>query len=366
MAEGSETSGEAPRPTDRDLLAERRARRAVESEPSHSADALIRRAEAAEATVQALEAHLSSLQQRVHDAAEERAGFAERLAAEQALLAEREHELRRVKQREYAEQQLRVEAEDRRARSEADSRAEIDRLTRRLGASEHHARELAERLESAQRELDEAVQDVSAELAEVRSAAALAEQRSSGERELRLRLAELERRALEIHREVDIERLARERAESQLQEMRAGYRRMELLVAELRSVVGQLRTATAHPTRVIERATPAGRGEQREELADALAAAVERLRARAEASAAEAAVEVARAPSASTASEPARAPVGSLAKPSSRPEQAAAEPVVKPAPHKHSMSLLTRTRLRRKQRRERRSAAASPPTMKPS
>jgi len=219
---------------------------------------------------------------------------------------------------------------------------------------------------SAQRELDEAVQDVSAELAEVRSAAALAEQRSSGERELRLRLAELERRALEIHREIDVERVARERAESQLEEMRAGYRRMELLVAELRSVVGQLRAATARPTRVIERATPAGSGEQREELADALAGAVERLRARAEASAAEAAAETIQSTSASAASEPARAPVGALAKPSSRPEQPPAEPVVKPAPHKHSMSLLTRARLRRKQRRERRSAAASPPTMKPS
>ena len=115
MAEGSETPGEPPRPRERDLLAERRARRAIDQEPptpSHPEDLLTRRAEAAEATVQALEAHLSSLQQRVREAAEERAIFAERLAAEQASVAEREHELRRVKQREYAEQQLRVEAED--------------------------------------------------------------------------------------------------------------------------------------------------------------------------------------------------------------------------------------------------------------
>ena len=33
------------------------------------------------------------------------------------------------------------------------------------------------------------------------------------------------------------------------------------------------------------------------------------------------------------------------------------------SPHKHSMSLLTRARLRRKQRRERRSAAAEPPNI---
>src|SRR5271163_964424 len=223
MAEGSETPGEPPqRPTDRDLLAERRARRAVDLDPTHQADALTRRAEAAEATVQTLETHLSSLQQRVREAAEERAIFAERLTAEQAAMAEREHELRRVKQREYAEQQLRVEAEDRRTRAERDNRAEIDRLTRRLGASEHHARELAERLESAQRELDEAEQAAAAELAQLRSAVAAAERHSSGERELRLRLVELERRALEIGHEIDTERSARARAEHQLHEMRAG------------------------------------------------------------------------------------------------------------------------------------------------
>src|SRR5271155_4298966 len=219
MAEGSETPGEPPRPTDRDLLAERRARRAVDLDPTHATDALTRRAEAAEATVQTLETHLSSLQQRVREAAEERATLAERLNVEQAAVAEREHELRRVKQREYAEQQLRVEAEDRRTRLERDSRAEVDRLTRRLGASEHHARELAERLESAQRELDESEQAAAAELTELRSAAALAAPPPSGERELRLRLAELERRALEIGREIDSERAAREQAERQLQAM---------------------------------------------------------------------------------------------------------------------------------------------------
>ncbi len=284
MAEGSETPGEPPRPTS--AICWPSAAHAARSIwiPAHAEDVLTRRAEAAEATVQTLETHLSSLQQRVREAAEERAIFAERLAAEQAAVAEREHELRRVKQREYAEQQLRVEAEDRRMRSERDSRAEIDRLTRRLGASEHHARELAEHLESAQRELDEAEQAAAAELAELRSAAAPAELRSSGERELQLRLAELERRALEIRHEIDSERSAREQAEHQLTEMRAGYRRMELLVAELKGMMAQLRAATARetaPEQPVARA-PAVHGEQREELADALAAAVERLRARAE------------------------------------------------------------------------------------
>jgi len=350
MAEGSETPEEPPRPSERDLLAERRARRAVDFDPPNPTDALTRRAEAAEATVQTLETHLSSLQERVREAAEERAVFAERLTAEQAAVAEREHELRRVKQREYAEQQLRVEAEDRRTHSERDSRAEIDRLTRRLGASEHHARELAERLESAQRELDEAEQDAGAELAELRSAAALADLHSSGERGLQLRLAELERRTFEIHREIDSERAAREHAERQLTEMRAGYRRMEQLVAELRGMMAELRAATARetePEQPVARAHGA-HGEQREELADALAAAVERLRARAE--------------SAMELEEPTDA---HATPPPSEPERPSAASVGMGSANKHSMSLLTRARLRRKQRRERRSAAAEPPKIQP-
>ncbi|HZL48196.1 MAG TPA: hypothetical protein VFC30_04190 [Solirubrobacteraceae bacterium] len=341
MVEGSETPGEPPRPTDRDLLAERRARRAVES----GDDALTRRAEAAEATVQTLETHLASLQQRVREAVEERAVFSERLSSEQAAVAEREHELRRVKQREYAEQQLRVEAEDRRAHLERDSRAEIERLTRRLGASEHRARELAEGLESVQRDLAEAEQATAAEWATI----------GRGERELQNRLADLERRALQIRGGIDSERSARERAERQLQAMREAYRRMELLVAELKGVMAQLRAAAAREREAEpKRSEPAVGGEQREELADALAAAVERLRARAEASALEPEelTEVSPPESPTEPSEPAAAPSAPLA-----------APVPKRPAHKHSMSLLTRIGIRRKQRRARRSAAAEPPTM---
>jgi chromosome segregation ATPase len=323
MAEGSETPGEPPRSTDRDLLAERRARRAVDADPTQPTDALTRRAEAAEATVQTLETHLASLQQRMQEAAEERALLSGRLDSEQAAVAEREHELRRVKQREYAEQQLRVEAEDRRTQLERDSRAEIDRLTRRLSASEHHARELAERLETVQRELAEAEQAAAAEHATVRR----------GERELQIRLAELERGAHQIRREIDSERAARERAEYLLQGMREGYRRVERLVAEMKGIAAQLRAGGAVESRPVElEPVVAVPDEQREALTDALATAVERLRARAEVS-----------------------PMP--------PEESAATPVVERSPHKHSMSLLTRIRRRRKQRRERRSAAAKPPTM---
>lgn len=342
MAEGSETPGEPPWSTDRDLLAERRARRAVDLEPTAQAtDTLTRRAEAAEATVQTLETHLSSLRQQVREATEERAIFAERLTAEQAAVAEREHELRRVKQREYAEQQLRVESEDRRTHSERDGRAEIDRLTRRLGASEHHARELAERLESAQRELDEAEQTAAAERAAIHR----------GERDLQIRLTDLERRALEIRREIDSERSLRERAEHQLADMRAGYSRMEVLVAELKSVMAQLRVAAAH-AQTPQQPVNGGHGDrseigQREELADALAAAVERLRARAEAS----------------SLEPGDLTDAAVVTPPAELERSPDGYLGKRSPHKHSMSLLTRIKRRRKQRREHRSAAAEPPNI---
>jgi chromosome segregation ATPase len=344
MAEGSETPGDEPQPpTERDLLAERRARRAIDSDPTHptttAADALIRRAEAAEATVQTLETHLASLQQQVLEAAGERAAFSERLGAEQAAVAEREHELRRVKQREYAEQQLRVEAEDRRSQLERDSRAEIDRLTRRLGASEHHARELAAQLDSAQRELAEAEQAAAAELAAIRSA-------GRSERELQVRLSELEHRTLEIGNQIDSERSARAWAERQLLQMRDGYRKMELLVGELKGVVAQVRAASARSSRAGEPACSA-HGEQREELADALTTAEERLRRSTEASVLESGE---------------LTDVSAGLRPSEL-ERPTVSPLAGRSPHKHSMSLLTRLRLRRKQRRERRSAAAGPPTM---
>jgi hypothetical protein len=379
MPEESEKPGEPPQPSERDLLAERRARRAIDWDPANpthpsndptgnaaqadATDVLLRRAEAAEATVQTLESHLSSLREQVREAAEERAAFAERLVAEQASVAEREHELRRVKQREYAEQQLRVEAEDRRARAERDSRAELDRLTRRLGASEHHARELSQRLESAQRELDEAEQAA--------AAAELGELRSAGELQLRARFAELERHALEIRREIDTERTARVQAERRLAEMRAGYRRMELLVADLRGTMAQLRVAATHEPEAGRIAPgPVAPAEHREELADALAAAVERLRARAEAAAGEPGerldaptggpVEIAEAPAGGSFAERADAP---CPRPSTEHDRSSPAPAARRASHKHSMSLLGRTRLRRKQRRERRSAAAEPPNI---
>jgi chromosome segregation ATPase len=139
---------------------------------------------------------------------------------------------------------------------------------------------------------------------------------------LRLRLEEAEgdrRRTAELAQRL-------ENVESALGAIRENHRRMALTVGELKDVAMRLRatidrapTASSARFPVQELARP-----RSEEMADALAAAVERLRARAEASA------------------PAAA----------QPAPGDVPPVVQ-VPHKHSMSLIGRLRLRRKQRRER-------------
>jgi chromosome segregation ATPase len=159
-----------------DLLAERRARRAVESgEP-----ALSRRAEAAEATVRTLEAHVASLQRRLREAEQAREGApeppAERPASEGGPERARrsdaqdpaEQELRRARQREYAEQRQRLEAEDRLAELERENGTELERLRRRLSDSESEAGMLAGRLQQLRRELAEAEQTLAAERAALR------------------------------------------------------------------------------------------------------------------------------------------------------------------------------------------------------
>jgi chromosome segregation ATPase len=319
-------AGGLGRSSEGDLLAERRARRAAESGET----ALIRRAEAAEATVRTLETHVSSLQQRLDEAEEE------------------QHELRRAKQREYAEQQLRVEAEDRLADLERQSHAEIERLSGRLGESERSARELTGQLELVQRELSEAEQSAAAELASVRRAAL----------EFQQRLTDLEGRALDIHRALGAERAARELCERRLENMRVHNRRVERLISELRGVVARLRAAVSvsvpeEPVPAEQqrpnppRTAPCGPGEADQgEMTEALAAAVERLRARVEdlGDASERSADVAAAP---------------RIQPPPKPPA----PVARPASHKHSASLLKRWRLRRKDRRRRRSAAGHPPSM---
>lgn len=309
--------GEPSRPSERDLLAERRARRAAQT----GDPVLIRRAEAAEATVQTLETHLSSLRQRLREAEDERRYSAQRLTAS-------ENELRRVKQQEYAEQQLRVEAERTLAAVTSGSAGE----------------------------------------------GALA--RSEVIQRLQARVTELELRAARLAEEIESERRARERTERALEAMRESHATMAATVGELRDVARKLRDAavassTEHrasaprpalgapgaplsapqpvaapqPMSAMTASEPPGQG-RREEMADALAAAVERLRARAEES-----------------SQPPREPAEALTPstaPSAAVPTAGTAHAAKPKPHKHSMSLITRSRIalsrrreRRKQRRER-------------
>ncbi|MGA8365279.1 MAG: hypothetical protein WB709_12280 [Solirubrobacteraceae bacterium] len=110
-----------------------------------------------------------------------------------------------------------------------------------------------------------------------------------------------------------------ENVESALAAIRESHRRMAGTVSELKGVAMRLRTAVdAQPPQESSSARP-----RSEEMADALAAAVERLRARAQESAAD----------------------GPNATPT-------VPPVVRVS-HKHSMSLIGRWRLRRKQRRGR-------------
>lgn len=303
--------GEPPRPSERDLLAERRARRAAQT----GDPVLIRRAEAAEATVQTLETHLSSLRQRLREAEDERRYSAQRLTAS-------ENELRRVKQQEYAEQQLRVEAERTLAAVTSGSAGE----------------------------------------------GALA--RSEVIQRLQARVTELEHRAARLAEEIESERRARERTERALEAMRESYAAMAATVGELRDVARKLRDAAAassterrasaprpalgvpgapmsapQPVSATAASEPPGQG-RREEMADALAAAVERLRTRAE-------------ESSQLSREHAEALTPGTA-PSASVPPAGMAPATKAKPHKHSMSLITRSRIalsrrreRRKQRRER-------------
>jgi len=279
-----------------DVLAERRAR--------HADPAVIRRAEAAEAVARNLETHLAALEQRIEEVGRER----ERVAQQ---LSERETDVRSVKQREYAEQQLRVEAEERSERLQREMRAQIQELSTRLQETERHVQELKVELTQL-RERDARLTPIVRELMDV--AAGL---RAGFERELTTLREELQQ-------QVVWER------ETYVRELTAMGARMEDLRFELTRTAADLRAQlSAEPLNpaLLEHTTdPQSEREaaHRREMADALVAAVERLRARvAEVKEAEAVEEPEPAPvEASEPEEPEPAPVES-----SEPEETEPAPV---------------------------------------
>jgi hypothetical protein len=251
MIEESETSGVGSQPdAAADVLAERRAR--------HADPAVIRRAEAAEAAVRNLETHLAALEQRLEEVGRER----ERISQQ---LTERESDVREVKQREYAEQQLRVEAEERVERVQHEMRAEIQELSRRLDDTERQARELSAELDHL-RERDAKLAPIVGELMGVAT-----KLRSGFEREFTA-LRE------EFQRQVIWER------ETYVRELTAMGARMEDLRFELTRTADDLRAQlAAEPpgASLLEHTSESEReAAHRREMADALVAAVERLRAR--------------------------------------------------------------------------------------
>jgi predicted nucleic acid-binding Zn-ribbon protein len=254
MIEESETPDIGAPVEPADVLAERRARRAQEGDP-----AVMRRAEAAEAAVRNLETHLAALEQRLEEVGRERARIAEQLA-------ERESDVGEVKQREYAAQQLRVEAEERGERLQRELRGEIEALSARLQETDARVRELDAEL-TRLRERDARLTPIVRELMEV--AAGL---RTGFERELAAVREELQQ-------QVTWER------ETYVRELTAMGNRMEDLRFELTRTADDLRAqlAAEPPAPLLQHTTePDSEREaaHRREMADALVAAVVRLRAR--------------------------------------------------------------------------------------
>jgi hypothetical protein len=266
MPEGDEASSRRLPPEDEgDTLAERRARRAWLGDA-----ALLRRAEAAEASVRTLEAHLADLRLRQAESEREREHTT-------AQLAERELELRRVKQREYAEQQLRVEAEEVAARARRGHRTELDRWQRRVEAAEaaaQHAEAQRDALTARLAGVNESCERLRDGILALQGVAA--ELRATFERDHRLaqtRIRELEG-ALERARARPLEPQRYKAEESQRSEAEESQR----------SKTGEPQRSEAEEPRRSEAEEPrrseAEEAQRREEMAEALAAAVARLRTR--------------------------------------------------------------------------------------
>ncbi len=128
---------------DRAVLAERRARRAEMHEQTLMAELA-----AAQASARTLEGQLANTEERLQQNARERTGL-------ETALARQETQLRLSRQREYAEQQLRVEAVERAQAIERDGAAEVETLRRELTRSERDLVALGDDLDRARREAAE-------------------------------------------------------------------------------------------------------------------------------------------------------------------------------------------------------------------
>ncbi len=265
-------SGLPPHDPERDVLAERRARR---GEPVGD-PILIRRAETAEATAHALQERLAGIQARLQEAEQASRETSQRLA-------EREQELTRASQR-LSEGELQLRTISTRL---ADRERELHTVSERLSDRERDLSAVSERL--AQRE----------------------QQLARAELEIRGRVDALERRVEEVQEDLARERAARLAAESELEALKAAQAAVQPLVGDLRQIAGRLRalaeaggpTAEAdasltpgplawaeQPASPEELAgivappaavAPSAQAEaSSEQMAEALAAAIQRLRAR--------------------------------------------------------------------------------------
>jgi hypothetical protein len=290
IAEGDDETpvGEGrSRELERDVLAERRARRTGAGD-----SAQLKQAETAEVAVRELERQLTDLRRQQLETEHERERAREQLT-------DREHELRRVKQREYAEQQLRVEAEENVTRLRRRQRAELDRLQRHVEEARISMQSTGERAEElrarAQQERDEAERrrkDAERRLAGVERERVLAEQRCTS---LAARLASVNDSCARLREGMLVLEGATATLRAEVEaERRAASARIAQVEAERGAAsarIGELeheRAAADARVRELERALgPASKPDpgvaeaaRREEMAGALAAAVERLRAR--------------------------------------------------------------------------------------
>jgi len=175
------------------VLAQRRAAREGAAD-----EALVRRAQAAEATVSTLETQLDHLEARLREVTGER----ERLAAR----------LRAAEQREEAERRVRGEAEDEREALRAEVERQVAELRERARAAEEHAEALGAEMDEIRRE--------AAEAQHAAAAARLAMERGGGAGDGDAAQAELDRlsaEAGELARRLERERDLRAAAEAQLE-----------------------------------------------------------------------------------------------------------------------------------------------------